>query len=187
MVRSFDGRPIDMDRLDGLCAEALRAPTAGNAAGVSMVTAGRDTVPGFFAAATDPAWRTSAQRAPGLQRAGAVVLVLAHPERYFDRYAEGDKAASGLSNPAEWPVPYWHTDAAMAAMALLLLINEAGWAATLWGSFRHSDAILQWAQAGSGELFASVLVGHGDGLDRRSASLDRPHPTRRDRVRRLGD
>ena len=59
--------------------------------------------------------------------------------------AQADKIASGLHDQSAWPLPYWHTDAAMATMALLLLIEEAGWGATLWGAFRHVDEVLAWA------------------------------------------
>jgi hypothetical protein len=57
---------------------------------------------------------------------------------YVARYAEADKRSSGLDDESNWPIPYWHTDAAMATMALLLLlIEESGWQAALWGNFRH--------------------------------------------------
>jgi len=32
----------------------------------------------------------------------------------------------------------------MATMALLLLIEESGWQAALWGNFRHEEEILRW-------------------------------------------
>jgi len=187
MVRSFDGRPVDPDVLEGLCAESLRAPTAGNAAGVSMAVVPPDLVAAFFDAATDEAWRASAPRADGLARAGAAVIVTSDPAAYLRRYGEGDKSGSGLSVESAWPVPYWHTDAAMATMALLLLLEESRLQATLWGAFRREQQILDFAGAPRHErLFASVIVGHGDGRDRRSASLDRATPARVDRVRRVG-
>jgi hypothetical protein len=187
MVRSFDGSAIDPDSLEGLCVEALRAPTAGNCAAVSMTVVDHDLVPAFFRAAADEEWRRTAPRASGLARAGAVVVVTSQPEEYARRYRETDKSATGLGELASWPVPYWHTDAAMATMALLLLIEEAGWQATIWGAFRREDEILEFVDAPAGSrLFASALIGHGDGKDRRSSSLDRAVPARADRVRRLG-
>jgi hypothetical protein len=82
-------------------------------------------------------------------------------------------------------VPYWHTDAAMATMALLLLLEERGWQAVLWGSFRHSEDVRRWAGLEDEELFASVLIGKTDGDDVTSKSLDRTVPARHERVRRL--
>jgi hypothetical protein len=185
MVRSFDATPVDLDWLDGRCAEALWAPSAGNTGGVRMHTVDRDKVSAFFEAATDEKWRASARRAPGLARAGAVVLVTSRPEEYAARYREADKAGSGLENLSEWPVPYWHTDAAMATMALLLLLEEAQWQATIWGNFRHGDQILRWAQIEHEELFCSVLIGRADGNDVASSSLRRDVPTRAQRVHRI--
>ncbi|HEY1222170.1 MAG TPA: nitroreductase family protein [Acidimicrobiales bacterium] len=185
MVRSFDATPVDVDWLVDRCAEALWAPSAGNTAGVRMHVVGRPLVPAFFDAATDEEWRASARRAPGLARAGAVVLVTSRPGDYTARYGEADKAGSGLENTSGWTVPYWHTDAAMATMALLLLLEEANWQATIWGNFRHDERILHWAQVSDEALFCSVLVGRGDGNDVASASLERELPKRSERVSRV--
>jgi hypothetical protein len=185
MVRSFDATPVDLDWLDDLCAQALWAPTAGNSAGVRLYTLGADQVESYFEVATDPSWRQRSSRAAGLARAGAVVLVTCRPDDYAARYAEADKARSGLDDQSAWAVPYWHTDAAMATMVLLLLIEEGGWQATLWGNFRHASAVLGWAGITGEELFATELVGRADGLDTRSTSLARAVPSRETRVRRL--
>lgn len=185
MTRSFDGTPVALDWLEELCTSALWAPTAGNSAGVRFNLVGAERVQEYLEVATDAAWRTSARRYDGLRRAGAVVLVTTRPGDYLKRYAEPDKASSGLADPATWPLPYWHTDAAMATMALLLLLEESGWQATLWGSFRHEEAVLAWARLVDEELFASVLIGRSDGENVPSNSLGRPVPSRRARVRRL--
>lgn len=185
MVRSFDGTPVDLEWLEGLCATALWAPSAGNSAGVRMHTVGHEFLPQYFNVATDEQWRTGARRADGLQRAGAVVLVTTRPQDYVARYTEPDKSNSGLGDEQAWPLPYWHTDAAMATMALLLLIEEDGWQATLWGNFRRGDDVLNWAGIKDEALFGAVLVGRGDGNDPRSGSLQRTVPARAQRVRRV--
>lgn len=185
MVRSFDGTPVDPDWLDELCATALWAPTAGNCAGVRMRTIYGDARSAFFTQATDENWRERSTRFAGLARAGAVVVVTSRPQDYSARYGEADKRASGLESLAAWPVPYWHGDAAMATMALLLLLEESGWAATVWGDFGRATSLLAWLGAADEVLFASVLVGRGDPSDRRSASLERPVPARRARVSRV--
>lgn len=82
-------------------------------------------------------------------------------------------------------MPYWHTDAAMATMALLLLLEERGLAATLWGNFRHEEQIFAWARIEGEDLFASVLLGHADGNDVASTSLERDVPPRAKRVTRV--
>ena len=186
MVRAFDATPVPQSWLDDICSESLWAPTAGNSAGVRMYTFGVAQVSEYFDVATDEEWRLTARRAPGLARAGGGVLVTSRPQDYTARYSEADKEHSGLTNRAAWTIPYWHTDAAMATMTLLLLIEEAGWQATLWGNFRHDQAVLAWAGAHDEELFATVLIGRGDRDDTPSASLRRSVPPRRERVRRVG-
>src|SRR3984957_15636733 len=185
MIRSFDGTPAEPDWLEELCAISLWAPTAGNSAGVRLNVVPIEHVGAFFEVATDESWRERSRRYEGLRRAGAVVLVTTRPQDYVERYGEDDKASSGLSEFDAWPLPYWHADAAMATMALLLLLEEHDWQATLWGSFRHDDEVLAWANLADEELFASVLIGRGDGNDVASRSLQRSVPTRRDRVRRV--
>jgi nitroreductase len=183
MVRSFDGTPVDPAWLAELCAQALWAPTAGNSAGVRFHTVGPELIGEYFEVATDDAWRARARRAEGLQRAGAVVLVTSRRSEYVARYSEADKRRSGLDDESNWPIPYWHTDAAMATMALLLLIEESGWQAALWGNFRREHEVLSWAGIEDEDLFATVLIGRADGNDVASSSLTRDVPTRASRVR----
>lgn len=185
MTRSFDGTPADESWLDALCAQALWAPTAGNSAGVRLYTLGAQYVAAYFEHATDEAWRQRSRRSEGLLRAGGVVLVTSRVPDYLARYGEADKASSGLSERSAWPLPYWHTDAAMATMALLLLLEESDWQATLWGNFRNDESVLRWAGIDDEELFGAVLIGRSDGADVTSNSLGRNVPSRNDRVRRL--
>ena len=127
MTRSFDGTEIAEHMLVELCAESLRAPTAGNVRGVrAVVLAGRSGAREYLQAATDAQWRAASTRAPGLALAGGAVVIVSSPLAYAARYAEPDKSASGLGDPAAWPIPYWHADAAFATMALLLLAEDAG-------------------------------------------------------------
>jgi len=183
MVRSFDGTPVESTWLGELCAEALWAPTAGNSAGIRLHTVGPELIGEYFEVATDETWRARSRRFAGLRRAGAVVLVTSRRGEYVARYGESDKRNSGLDDESNWPVPYWHTDAAMATMALLLLLEESGWQAALWGNFRHESDILRWARIDDEDLFATVLIGKDDGNDVASASLARAVPSRASRVR----
>ena len=185
MTRSFDGTPVDDAWLDDLCAEALWSPTAGNSAGVRLYTLGAEHVAAYVNVASDEAWRASSRRYEGILRAGAAVLVTTRPQDYLSRYGETDKIASGLSDRSNWLLPYWHTDAAMATMALLLLLEESDWQATIWGNFRNNDAVLRWAGIDDEELFATVFIGRSDGEDAASSSLNRRVPSRSQRVRRL--
>ena len=151
-----------------------------------MTTIAPEHVAQYFEVATDASWRATSPRFEGLSRAGAVVIVTSRPQDYTARYGESDKGSSGLADRDAWTVPYWHTDAAMATMALLLLVQERGLGASLWGNFRHDDDVLAWARITDEVLFGSVLVGVPDGQDHASASLARDVISRGQRVRRVG-
>ena len=118
------------------------------------------------------------------------------PTLYVDRYGEPDKAGSGLGGRGEhWPVPYWIGDAAFGVMAVLLGAVDAGLGACILGTFRGEAELARLGVPEGGGCSARWL-GHPDGRDHRSPSLDRPGPTPADastgaggtvrRVRSLG-
>ena len=64
------------------------------------------------------------------------------------RYAEPDKAATGLGrSAAAWPVPYWTVDAAFAVMTLLLAAEDAGLGALFFGVFQGEAGAARRARA----------------------------------------
>ncbi len=188
MRRAFTPCEIDPDLVSELFVESLRAPTAGNSRGISWVTLlGNHEVARYFEAATDEAWRQSSPRYEGLRHAGAIGICVANPETYRERYAEPDKARSGLGASIEaWPVPYWIGDAGAASLAALLLIEDAGLAACFLGAFRNDQALRAELDLRAHEvIYGAVLLGLPSDDDHRSASLTRPGPSRADRVRRI--
>ena len=129
----------------GTLCDALWAPTAGNAAGVRFnvigaegrgrVLRGRDRRAVACALATlrgtTPRGRGGARDA----RPGTTSSATASPTRPPQDSATLTRGRS----PTGTPTPR------MATMALLLLLEESGWQATLWGSFRHDEEVLSWA------------------------------------------
>jgi len=190
MVRSFSSDPVDGAVIDGIIDAALRAPTAGNAGGTAwVVLRGEDETALYWEATTDEEWRTANPgRWDGLRRAPVVILSYASPDLYVARYREPDKAASGLGEGLErWPVPYWTGDAAFGVMTVLLAAVDAGLGACVLGAFRGEETLartLGVPETGGWRLFSAVALGHPDGKDRRSPSLDRPRPSPRERVHR---
>jgi nitroreductase len=185
MVRSFDGSAVDEEQLTKLFEESLRAPTAGNARGISWVLGiGSPAVRDYFLASTDATWRSNSARFAGLARASAVALCVMEPDRYVQRYGESDKVSSGLgSDPSAWPLPYWVGDAGAATMAALLLLEAQGLSASFLGAFRNHDEIQDtFALPRAQQIYGAVLIGRPDNGDHRSPSLDRPGPSRSERV-----
>ena len=193
MVRSFTDRPVARTVVSSLMRDALRSPTAGNTRGVAwLVLQGPDETGPYWELTTTPEWRVTSRRWAGLARAPVVALCLTSPEAYLARYAEPDKHSSGLAaeeaggggEPA-WPVPYWFGDAAFSTMAVLLGATASDLGACFLGTFRGEQPLVDALGVPPGwRLFGSVLLGHPDGRDHRSASLDRVEPGGADRLHR---
>lgn len=188
MVRSFSAEPLGRDEVDLILQAALRSPTAGNTQGTAWVALeGPDQTALYFDATTDEAWRTRHKEwSDGLARAPVVLLAYISPDAYVDRYAEEDKATGGLGETAAaWPVPYWIGDAAFGVMTVLLAAVDAGLGACVLGAFRGEAELAARLDVPPGwRLFCAVLLGHPDGGDHRSASLDRDSPKPSERIHR---
>ena len=133
----------------------------------------------YWSATTDDAWRDrNIERFEGLRRAPVVLLAYSSPDAYVARYAEPDKASSGLgSTPEAWPVPYWHGDAAFGVMAVLLGAVDAGLGACILGAFRGTTRLARDLAVPAGWLpFCAVVLGHPDGRDQPSRSLEHGNP-----------
>ena len=187
MVRSFSTEPVEPAVVERILADALRSPTAGNTGGTAwVVLEGPAQTSRYFGATTDAAWRQQSRRWEGLRRAPVVLLSYCSAELYLARYAEPDKVRSGLGQGVEeWPVAYWTGDAAFGVMAVLLGAVDAGLGACVLGNFRGEDELAQCLGVPGGwRLFCAVALGHPDGDDRRSPSLDRSRPCSAERIHR---
>ena len=174
MVRSFQDRPVDPSVLDAVLRSALRAPSAGFTQGWAFVVLeGAEQTDRFWRHTLPPGERDDF-RWPGLLRAPVLVLPLASQAAYLARYAEPDKAGSGLHEEGAWPVPYWQVDCAFATMLLLLAAVDAGLGALFFGIFRGERELL--ADLGVPDdhrPIGAVALGHPADDDRPSASLAR--------------
>lgn len=177
-MRSFSRSPVDRSVVDSLLEVAARAPSAGNTAGRAFVVLqGPEETGVFWTATTDADWRERSRRWAGLSRAPVVVVVLASPRSYMERYSEPDKVSSGLGvggGEDAWPVPYWFFDAGASVMALLLGATASGLGACFLGNFRGEDRLLRSLGVPAGWRYAgAVLVGEPEGDDPPSVSASR--------------
>ena len=173
MVRSYDGRPLDPAVVDRLLAAAVRAPSAGFTQGWAFVVLeGPDQTERFWSRTLPPGRRDGFQW-PGLLRAPVLVLPLASPQAYLDRYAEPDKGSTP-PDEQEWPVPYWDVDCAFATMLLLLAAVDEGIGALFFALPRGHDELLADLGVPPGlHPIGAVALGHPAGDDRPSSSLAR--------------
>ncbi|MCU1387059.1 MAG: putative oxidoreductase [Ilumatobacteraceae bacterium] len=141
MTREFADRPIDPALLDDLVDLATRAPSPGKTQGWHLVVLSGAETARFWDATMAPE-RRAGFRWQGLLTAPVIAIPLADPAAYVERYAEPDKARSGLGESADaWPTPYWTVDAAMSVMTLLLAAEDAGLGALLFGVFNGEDSL----------------------------------------------
>jgi nitroreductase len=141
MVRDFDGRAVDPALVDRLLDLARRAPSAGHSQGTEFLVLEGDDATGWWDL-TLPPDRRDGFAFPGLVAAPVVVVPVGIPDAYVRRYAEPDKAATGLgADAAAWPVPFWLVDTAFATMTLLLAATDAGLGALFYGLFGREGAV----------------------------------------------
>jgi nitroreductase len=179
MTRTFDPAPLPDATVVELLDLARRAPSAGYSQGVHFLALSGAAVRRFWQVTGGDDWFDD-----GVTAAPVIVLPLADPDAYTSRYAEGDKAGHGLELAANWEVPFWLTDAAMAAQNLLLLAEERGLGALYFGIFRNAQLALQEFGVPPHVLqVGAVALGHRAATDVPSGSaVTRPRRPRIDVV-----
>jgi nitroreductase len=174
MVRAYDpDRAVSREVIDDLLGLAIRAPSAGFTQGWRFLVLDTAATREAFWTSTTPAADGPDGWLSGLRTAPVLIIIYSDKAAYLDRYAEPDKGWADRDE-ARWPVPYWHVDAGMAALLLLLGAVDRGLAACLfgipgdrWEAVRASFAV----PAGLTPV-GVVSVGYG-APDRRSPSLRR--------------
>ncbi len=155
MTRAFSPEPVPPDLLLHLVDLASRAPSAGKAQGWDLLVLTGDDVARYWDI-TLPEERRAGFRWQQLLDAPVLALPFADPAAYVSRYAEPDKARTGLGESAEaWSTPYWTIDASMAVMTLLLAAEDAGLGALFFGVFDHEPEV----RAAFGVPDGPVLLG----------------------------
>jgi nitroreductase len=177
MTRDFSTDPVDPQLLADLVDTARRAPSAGYSQGVHFVVLTGDGVAKFWQTTDSERWFAAIHE--GVLHAPAMVLPIADPAAYTSRYSEADKQGHGLEVAANWPVPFWLTDTAMAVQNLLLLVEAHRLGALYFGIFRNADVLLADLGVPAGMLsVGAVAIGH-------RASTDRPSGSATTRPRRV--
>lgn len=185
MTRAFEPTPLASGIVDALLEAASRAPSAGNTQALAyLVLEGDDTR--RYWSATLSADRRDGFPWPRLLDAPVLIIPFTDATAYVTRYADADKAHTGLgASPDAWSTPYWWIDGGMAVMTVLLGAEELGLGALFFGLFEHEDAV-KTAFGVPPELRAlgAIALGHPAAQQRPSASALRPRTALGDAVHR---
>lgn len=160
MCRDYLDRPVDPAVLGRVLRAAFRGPAAGNTSALDLVVLQGLDVARYWDV-TLPAERRADFPWPGLLRAPVLVLPTVRAAAYLERYAEPDKARSGLGAGVErWSTPYWFVDGGAAVMALLLAAEADGLGALLFGQFSHEPAVrAEFGIPSDREVLGTVALG----------------------------
>jgi nitroreductase len=174
MIREYADIPVDPAVVDRALSNAVRAPSAGFSQGWAfLVLDRREDVDRFWEATTKPGELPDSWLS-GMTAAPVLIVPCSSEAAYLNRYAESDKGWTDRDE-ARWPVPFWHMDAAMASLMILLTAVDEGLGACFFGI--PPDRIAAFRGAfGVPENFrpvGCVSVGYPGDDDRRSPSLRR--------------
>ena len=166
MTRSFQARHVDVEVVERILAAGLRGPTAGHTQGVDLLVLEGPAETGRYWDAALPG--TDARTGfpwPGLLAAPLLVVVVSSEAAYRRRYAEPDKEAG-----AAFDVPWWHVDAAFAALLLQLAAIDAGLGALFFAAHQVPALRLAFGLPEASTPVGTVAIGH-PAPDRPSSSV----------------
>jgi nitroreductase len=134
MVRNYRDAPVDPAVVDRALRNATHAPSAGFSQGWAFLVLDTPAdLARWWQVTTDAeslanpdSWLT------GMMRAPVVIVPCSSKAAYLRRYAETDKGWVDRSEE-RWPVPFWHMDAAMASLLILLTAVDEGLGACFFG------------------------------------------------------
>jgi nitroreductase len=153
MVRRYDpNRAVDPALIDRMLEHATHAPSAGFSQGWAFLRLDTPEAVAEFWRATSPDPASANRWLDGMRTAPVVIVPMSNKGAYLERYAEPDKsssdrASSGRGGPRgegslgdgsggdgyRWPIPYWHTDVAMASLLILQTVVDEGLGACFFG------------------------------------------------------
>lgn len=181
MTRAFLADAIEDASLGRILDAGRRTPTAGFTQGVDLlVLEGADETARFWDASLPEGEQRDGFAWPGLLRAAVLVIPLCEPAAYVRRYAERDKASTGLGEGRErWSVPYWTVDAAFAAMAMQYAAIDEGLGVLFFGLPDRWPLVLGALGVPAGfEAIGALAIGHCDPVAGTSTGSPRRRPRR---------
>lgn len=161
MVHRFTREPVADETLLRILEIARHAPSAGFSQAFRLVVLDDPGRLEWF-------WRltTPPDELPELDEriaTGPPVIVLPFTSKtvYLDRYSAPDKAGFGLQSEEAWPVPFWHVDAGMAIMLILLAAIDEGLGGWYFGIVQgETDLLAELGVPDQYALLGAIAIGH---------------------------
>lgn len=134
MIRNYADRPVERAVVDRALRNATHAPSAGFSQGWGfLVLDTPEDVRRWWETTTEPDSLAAPDRwLTGMMRAPVVIVPCSSKAAYLDRYAQPDKGWEDRDE-SRWPLPFWHMDAAMASLLILLTAVDEGLGACFFG------------------------------------------------------
>ena len=142
MIREYADTAVDPAVIERALGNAVRAPSAGFSQGWAFLVLDQPAdVARFWEVSTAPgALPDSWLR--GMTTAPVLIIPCSSKAAYLSRYAQPDKGWTDRDE-ARWPVPFWHMDAAMASLLILLTAVDEGLGACFFGIPPEHDAAIR--------------------------------------------
>ena len=187
MVRAFESRPVPAEVLDRVLDLSRRVPAAGNTQGLDLVVLEGEQTAKYWDA-TLPTERRADFPWPRLLDAPVLLIPVASPAAYVERYGEQDKVRTGLGEgEGSWTVPYWYVDTAFSAMVAMLAAVDLGLGALFFGQFEHEAAVkVSLGIPDDRRPIGTIALGYAAEEQRPSASAKRPRRSLDEIVHRGG-
>ena len=176
MVRSFTKEPVEREIILGLLDLARQAPSAGNSQGSAFLVLDDFEARTSFWDISLPGRQRRNFQWPKLLDAPVLILPIAEPNRYIQRYSEKDKAASHIEgrDPSKWEIPYWIIDTSFAVQNLLLAASAQNLGVLFFGIFSGMAEIKSCFKIPeSAQVLGALALGWPHKDDRPSSSAKR--------------
>lgn len=124
MVRNFTDEPVSNEVIERIVEAGQHAPSAGFSQGVVYVVVTDEGTRQTIGEIAGEEGYVRGGFDPFISGAPVQVVICTSEQVYHDRYNERDKKPEG-EDEIDWPIPYWHTDAGVSlVLVLLAAVNE---------------------------------------------------------------
>jgi len=162
MVHRFTREPIPDEELLRVLEVARHAPSAGFSQGFRLVVLDDPGQLEWFWRVTTPPDELSELDERIATGPPVIALPFTSKAVYLDRYSAPDKAGFGLQSEEAWPVPFWHVDAGMAIMLILLAAIDEGLGGWYFGLVHgETDLLRELGIPDQYSLLGAIALGHG--------------------------